>query len=90
MQKRIRYKGHVQGVGFRYSVRQIVSGYEISGTVQNQSDGSVLLEVEGEERELQLFLTELKNEMAGFIREVEEEILLPESPKMSGFRILHS
>jgi acylphosphatase len=50
------YSGHVQGVGFRYSVKYIAHGYEVTGFVRNLDDGRVELVAEGEETELKEFL----------------------------------
>lgn len=52
---RIYYSGQVQGVGFRYTVRQVASGYEVVGTVRNLSDGRVELLAEGTREELDAF-----------------------------------
>jgi acylphosphatase len=49
------YSGHVQGVGFRYTVRTLACGFELSGTVKNMTDGRVELIAEGERTELEAF-----------------------------------
>ena len=54
--KRIYYEGRVQGVGFRYSVKSIATGYEVVGCVRNLLDGRVELEVQGQEAEVEAFL----------------------------------
>ena len=41
--------GRVQGVGFRYRAKHMADALELTGTVKNLSDGSVELEVQGEE-----------------------------------------
>src|SRR5205807_8504960 len=33
------YEGNVQGVGFRYTIRQIAKGFDITGSVRNLRDG---------------------------------------------------
>ena len=50
------YEGRVQGVGFRFSVREIAHGYEVAGWVQNLPDGRVQLEVQGDDSEVEAFL----------------------------------
>jgi acylphosphatase len=52
---RVLYSGRVQGVGFRYSVRQVASGFEVTGTVRNLTDGRVELFAEGSGDELKAF-----------------------------------
>jgi acylphosphatase len=49
------YSGHVQGVGFRYTVKTVAAGFETTGTVRNLSDGRVELVAEGERTELDAF-----------------------------------
>lgn len=51
----ILYSGNVQGVGFRYTVKSVAAGYEITGTVRNLPDGRVELLAEGEKTELEGF-----------------------------------
>jgi acylphosphatase len=49
------YSGHVQGVGFRYTVRSVAAGFEVTGTVRNLPDGRVELVAEGPRGELEAF-----------------------------------
>lgn len=51
----ILYSGRVQGVGFRYAVRTLAAGYDITGTVRNLADGRVELTAEGMKGELEAF-----------------------------------
>lgn len=55
----VKFEGHVQGVGFRYTTRIIADGFQISGYVKNLPDGSVEVVAEGEKQELELFLNEI-------------------------------
>ena len=52
---RVLYAGQVQGVGFRYSVKSVASGFEVIGTVRNLPDGRVELFAEGASQELEAF-----------------------------------
>ncbi|MFA4886539.1 MAG: acylphosphatase, partial [Desulfotomaculaceae bacterium] len=52
-------KGVVQGVGFRPFVYNLARLWKINGSVLNSS-GGVIIEAEGEERNLASFLSELK------------------------------
>lgn len=65
--REVHYSGHVQGVGFRYTVSQIARGYPVAGFVENLSDGRVHLVVEGAQMSLDGFLTEIGRELAGNI-----------------------
>jgi len=49
------YSGHVQGIGFRYTVRSVAAGFEVTGTVRNVLDGRVELVAEGPKEELEAF-----------------------------------
>lgn len=51
----ILYSGRVQGVGFRYAVRTLAAGYEVTGRVRNLADGRVELTAEGKKSELDAF-----------------------------------
>ncbi len=57
---KVHYSGRVQGVGFRYSAREVACGYEVSGFVQNLPDGRVELVAEGEQAEVEAFLEGIK------------------------------
>jgi acylphosphatase len=48
--------GHVQGVGFRYFVKQKADELGIHGFVKNQLNGAVYIEAEGEDEPLQIFI----------------------------------
>jgi acylphosphatase len=49
------YAGDVQGVGFRYTVKSVATGFELTGIVRNLPDGRVELVAEGAKDELQAF-----------------------------------
>jgi acylphosphatase len=85
----IHYSGRVQGVGFRYSVKRIAEGYEITGTIANLRDGRVhLLAQATDSDELHAFLDAIaESELAGFIREIDIAVTPPDSA-LVGFRIV--
>lgn len=56
------YSGYVQGVGFRYTVRNTASGLGLTGWVRNLSNGRVELVCEGEEKKLKIFLDDTAKE----------------------------
>lgn len=47
--KHIVFSGSVQGVGFRYRARHAADLYGCTGWVRNEWDGSVTMEIQGEE-----------------------------------------
>ena len=64
------YSGRVQGVGFRYTVKQLAAGFELAGTVCNLPDGRVELVAEGDVAELEAFRQAIRDEgLAGLIRD---------------------
>ena len=69
--KRINFSGRVQGVGFRYTTKQLALGFDIVGSVRNREDGTVELDVMGDEEEVSEFITEIveESELAALIKE---------------------
>lgn len=61
------YRGHVQGVGFRYTTRSVAHQYAVKGYVKNITSGHVALVAEGERAELQAFLDAVQQAMRGHI-----------------------
>lgn len=66
------YNGRVQGVGFRAQVLGIARGFDVTGFIQNLTDGRVYLHAEGAEKELDAFAAEILKSLDGHIRNVEE------------------
>jgi acylphosphatase len=67
--KHILYRGHVQGVGFRFTTQSIAKRYDVTGFVRNLPDGQVELVVEGERHELNAFLDDVRERLVNHIRE---------------------
>ncbi len=65
----VQFRGRVQGVGFRFTVRTVARRHRVAGYVRNEPDCSVLLVVEGEPGELDGFLAEIADAMSGNIAE---------------------
>ena len=62
------YSGRVQGVGFRYAVKQVAAGFDVAGTIRNLPDGRVELMAEGAPAELAAFRDAIRDAgLAGFI-----------------------
>jgi len=62
--KRIIFEGRVQGVGFRYTTKDIARGFDVCGSVRNLPDGTVELVIMAEPDELDDFLKEITDESA--------------------------
>ena len=63
------YSGRVQGVGFRYSAREVACGYEVTGFVRNLPDGRVEMVAEGDEEEAKAFLAAIHDgQLGSYIR----------------------
>jgi acylphosphatase len=60
--KQVIFEGRVQGVGFRYTVKDLARGFEVCGWVKNLPDGSVELQVMGEPDEVESFIKEIAEE----------------------------
>jgi acylphosphatase len=82
------YSGRVQGVGFRYTVKALVSGFEVTGTVCNLLDGRVELVAEGTKEELEAFRRAIReSELGHFIR--DEKVSWEEAQnEFRGFEIV--
>ena len=49
IRKHIVFHGRVQGVGFRYTAKQLARSLGLTGWVKNEYDGTVIMEVQGRE-----------------------------------------
>jgi acylphosphatase len=86
--RHVHYGGRVQGVGFRYTVKNIAMRHDISGYVRNLPDGRVELVVEGPEAEIEQLLSAVNDRMSGFIRDVQITDV-PATGEFSHFHIRH-
>jgi acylphosphatase len=81
------YEGNVQGVGFRWSVRHIAKGFDVTGWVRNLPDGRVEMQVSGDDSEVPAFLDAIKtSELASHIRQ-QQQARLESPPNVRGFEI---
>jgi acylphosphatase len=84
----IHFHGRVQGVGFRYTTRNIVLRYDVSGYVRNLPDGRVQLLMEGCDSEMQQVVDELHRKMSCFIRKIDSDTS-PATGEFEQFSIRH-
>ena len=88
--RKVFYTGRVQGVGFRYSVKQIAAGYEVTGWVRNLPDGRVELAVHGDAEEVEEFIDAIaRSHLATHIKEMSPVEMDPPSRAPQGFEIRH-
>ena len=67
----VRFRGNVQGVGFRYTALMVARVYDVTGTVRNAPDGTVEAVIEGEPDEIDAFVDAIGVQMGGYIRDVD-------------------
>lgn len=83
----IYYSGRVQGVGFRYTVKSLTTGFEVAGTVRNLPDGRVELVAEGLREELEAFREAIRDSGVGRMIQREEEFWCEAAGTFRGFEI---
>ncbi|MBM0045810.1 acylphosphatase [Anaerococcus sp. mt242] len=76
------FKGRVQGVGFRYTSKILATKLDLTGNIENLYNGDVRCFIQGEEKSINKFIEELKNQK--FIKidsckKVENKIIEDES-----------
>lgn len=75
---RIKICGRVQGVGFRFHTQQQAERHQIKGWVRNNPDGTVEIEAEGEDQNMEQFIGEIKRgSMGAKVTDVKIENLSP-------------
>ena len=89
----VHFSGHVQGVGFRYTAKRVAASFTLAGYVMNLDDGRVLLEIEGDEAELDRYIAALHERMSDHIHE-KQIVLNPACgqfgpPQIGGLSIRH-
>ncbi|RKY12437.1 MAG: acylphosphatase [Planctomycetota bacterium] len=84
--KHVTYQGRVQGVGFRFTVRQIASRYDLTGFVRNLPDGTVEMFVQGSTDDVALCLRDIGESFAGYVKNAKIEDVSPDA-RFDGFSI---
>ena len=85
LRKRIRFTGWVQGVGFRWRAKQAAVAAGATGWVRNESDGSVTMEIQGSEAQIEAVIQAL--ERGSYIRiENIDARNVPVDPRERRFR----
>ncbi len=73
VRKHVIFKGRVQGVGFRYYCLGIARRMKLTGWVRNLYNGDVEMEVQGDSKDIEMYLYKIK-QGDGFIRVDEMEV----------------
>lgn len=87
IRKRMHIYGEVQGVGFRCRASQAARSLGVTGWVYNDMDGSVVLEVQGQQELFDRMLAQISQGSWVTIDRVEEEQLSVDEEERT-FRIL--
>ena len=82
------YSGRVQGVGFRYTVKTLASGFEVTGITRNLSDGRVELMAEGTKEELEAFRRAIQDSEVGRFVRNEQATWTEATGEFRGFEIV--
>ena len=62
IRRRILFYGREQGVGFRYRARYVAESLRLTGWVRNEEDGTVTMEVQGDEASIDRMLQMLQQD----------------------------
>ena len=89
IRKQIRVYGSVQGVGFRYRAEHAAESVGATGWVRNVADGSVLMEIQGTEEQIdRVFMMVCRGSYVE-IRNMEAKTI-PVLDKEYGFRTVET
>ena len=83
--RHIRFYGHVQGVGFRYTASHLARSLSLTGWVRNEWDGTVTMEVQGRPALIDELLVKIKGRyISVFWMDIKE---LPLEENEHGFSV---
>ncbi len=86
-QAHVYYSGHVQGIGFRYTLQDIASYHKVLGWVKNLDDARVEVMAEAEEEALDTFLQQVNQHFSRYIKDVNLE-WLPAGGEFRDFKVI--
>lgn len=82
------FTGRVQGVGFRYTVKNVAQQYDVHGFVKNLPDGRVELVMEGPDPDMDLLVQDVSRRMEGYIKRMDS-VEDPATGEFQHFLIKH-
>lgn len=86
IRKHMIFSGRVQGVGFRYRAAHVANGLGITGWVRNEWDGTVEMEAQGTEEQINRMLTMI-NQSSYIIMDRIDTEEIPAEESEYGFHI---
>lgn len=86
IRRHIIFTGRVQGVGFRYRASYAARGLGLTGWVRNDTDGTVEMEVQGNEAQICRMLAMLQKDSYIRIEQMDTRDL-PLEEHENGFRV---
>ena len=88
LRKRVCFYGRGQAVGFRFQAQHAAKRNRVTGWVKNEYDGSVTMEMQGTEQQINAVVAEIDCDPYIRIERMETKWLDPD-PAERGFRIRH-
>ena len=88
MAKHIIFKGHVQGVGFRYTSLRAASRNQLTGWVRNLPDGSVEMLAQGQSQDIDDCINDITESFGRYVRETQINEI-PYNPRYTSFNITY-
>ena len=85
IRRHMAFYGWVQGVGFRYRARHAADLYGCTGWVRNEWDGSVTMEIQGTEENIDRVILAIEAGRSVKIENMDSQMIPVESEKR-GFR----
>lgn len=85
----INVKGTVQGVGFRYYCRVSAEVLGLNGFIMNMPDGSVEMEVFGEQSLIDDYIREISRRDRSYLVQEIVKYEIPDNKEYTDFQVLH-
>ncbi len=86
VRRHLKFTGRVQGVGFRYRASYVARSIGLTGWVSNEPDGSVEMEVQGSEEQINRMLSMLNHDAYIRIDRIET-MEIPVTESEHGFHV---